>query len=205
MGRIQMESHSQVPSPSPQPQPQAPAYYSYSPQQGIIYPQPQNNVNVVQVPPYQISSPMTILPQNRGVTTTMPSNGSLESNAATGIPVQRLPMPSTPIKVVNPTGTWTTGLFDCMEDPTNTLITALFPCVTFGQIEDVLDNGHTTCATGGIIYAFAPCLVSGPYRKKLRRRFGLAVAPASYWIIHSMLEPYAFCQEYRELNKREIC
>ncbi|XVE53324.1 hypothetical protein DITRI_Ditri02bG0195200 [Diplodiscus trichospermus] len=208
MGRIQMESHSpQVPYPPPphtQPQPQVHACYSYPPQsqQPIIYPQPQNNVNVVQVPQYQVSSPMR-LPQNQCVTSTVPSNGSLQSSAATGIPVQRLPMPSPEIKVV-PTGAWTTGLFDCMEDPTNTLTTALFPCVTFGQIADVLDNGHTTCATSGIIYAFAPCLVSGPYRKKLRQRYGLVEAPASDWIIHSMFEPCALCQEYRELNNRGI-
>ncbi|XWS34017.1 hypothetical protein CRYUN_Cryun21dG0003300 [Craigia yunnanensis] len=81
MGRIQMESHSQVPYPSPQPkpQPQAPAYYCYSPQphQGIIYPRPQNNVNFVQVPPYQISSQMT---------STIPPNGSLQSNASLECP-----------------------------------------------------------------------------------------------------------------------
>ncbi|XP_022733405.1 protein PLANT CADMIUM RESISTANCE 6-like [Durio zibethinus] len=145
-----------------------------------------------------------MLPQNQGVTSTIPSNGSFQSNVATGMAVQSLPMPSTPIKVVNPTGTWTTDLFDCMEDPTNALITALFPSVTFGQIADVLDNGHTTCATSGIIYAFAPCLVSGPYRKKLRQRFGLVEAPASDRIIHFMFEPCALRQEYRELNNRRI-
>ncbi|XVF86036.1 hypothetical protein PTKIN_Ptkin17bG0168400 [Pterospermum kingtungense] len=204
-----MESHSQAPYSFPQPQ--SPPYYSYSqqpqpqPQQEMIYPQPQSNVKVVQLPPCQISSPMAMLPQNQGVTNTISSyNGSLQNNAASGMAVQRLAPPLTPNKVVNLTGTWTTGLFDCMEDPTNALITALFPCVTFGQIADVLDNGHATCATSGIIYAFAPCLVSGPYRKKLRQRFGLVEAPASDRIIHSLFEPCALCQEYRELNNRGI-
>ncbi|OMP06793.1 hypothetical protein COLO4_07891 [Corchorus olitorius] len=126
--------------------------------------------------------------------------------ASTGImPVQfNVPMASpAPIKVV-PTGSWTTGLFDCMDDPTNALITALFPCVTFGQIADVMDNGHTTCATSGIIYAVAPCLVSRPYRTKLRRRFGLVEAPAADWIVHTIFEPCALCQEFRELNNRGI-
>ncbi|WRX16446.1 hypothetical protein QQP08_008933 [Theobroma cacao] len=61
------------------------------------------------------------MPQNQLVTT-IPSNGSLQSNAggaaAAGMPMRLMPMPSPPVKVV-PTGPWTTELFDCMEDPTN--------------------------------------------------------------------------------------
>ncbi|KAL4383139.1 hypothetical protein GQ457_15G005210 [Hibiscus cannabinus] len=186
MGRLPMESPSQL----SQPQFQA-ACYSYPPlpppqpqQAAVTYPQPQNNVNVVQVPPYHTSSPMAPMPQNQSL----------------GTPVQCLLMVHTV--------PWTTGLFDCMDDPTNgeslSLITAIFPCVTFGQIADVLDNGNTTCATSGIVYAVAPCVVSRPYRKKLRQRFGLIEAPASDRILHSVLQPCALCQEYRELNNRGI-
>ncbi|KAH1074452.1 hypothetical protein J1N35_026780 [Gossypium stocksii] len=211
MGRLPMDSHSQFSYPSPQPQA---AYYSCAPppqlqtqpqQAFIVYPQPQNNVNVAQVPAYQTSSPVAeALPQNQHLAhIVIPTNGSLQSNAPIRKSVQHLPMPSPQMKA-DPTGSWTTGLFDCMEDPTNALITALFPCVTFGQIADVLDNGHTNCATSGIVYAVAPCFVSGPYRKKLRQRFGLIEAPASDRIIHSMFEPCALCQEYRELNNRGI-
>ncbi|KAK8657613.1 hypothetical protein V6N13_035843 [Hibiscus sabdariffa] len=193
MGRLPMESHSQL----SQPQFQA-ACFSYpqppQPQQAAVtYSQPQNNVNVVQVPvpPYHTSSPMAPMPQNQSL----------------GMPVQCLPMPSPQINAVH-TVPWTTGLFDCMDDPTNgeslSLITAIFPCVTFGQIADVLDNGNTTCATSGIVYAVAPCVVSRPYRKKLRQRFGLIEAPASDRILHSVLQPCALCQEYRELNNRGI-
>ncbi|KAJ6387203.1 hypothetical protein OIU78_017001 [Salix suchowensis] len=39
---------------------------------------------------------------------------------------------------------WTTGIFDCLEDPSNALITALFPCVTFGQIAEIVDNGQSS-------------------------------------------------------------
>ncbi|GMJ05697.1 hypothetical protein HRI_004238900 [Hibiscus trionum] len=214
MGRLPGESHPQFsyPSPQPQPQPQAVTYYSYPPQlqpqvqqqPAAVYPTPQNNVNVVQVPPYQTSSPMAPLPQqNQSLANVIPTNGLLQSRMPIGTPVQRLPMASPQIKAVY-TVPWTTGLFDCMEDPTNALTTAVFPCVTFGQIADVLDNGNTTCATSGIVYAFAPCVVSGPYRKKLRQRFGLIEVPASDRIIHSVLEPCALCQEYRELNNRGI-
>ncbi|XVF03429.1 hypothetical protein REPUB_Repub04eG0260700 [Reevesia pubescens] len=124
---------SQVPYPSPQPQ--SHAYYSYSPQpqlhphQAIINnTQPQNNVNVVQVPPYRISSPMP-LPQNQqignaatGMPMSLPQNRQI-GNAAIGMPMQCLPMPSPQMKV---SGTWTTGLFDCMEDPTNDEILQTF-------------------------------------------------------------------------------
>lgn len=54
------------------------------------------------------------------------------------------------------------------------------------------------------MYAAAPCLVSRPYRKKLRQRFGLVEAPSSDWIVHSIFEPCALCQEYRELYNRGI-
>ncbi|KAJ9708141.1 hypothetical protein PVL29_000279 [Vitis rotundifolia] len=104
----------------------------------------------------------------------------------------------------NAVGYWSTGLFDCMDDPNIALTTAIFPCVTFGQIADVLDNGHTTCATSGIIYAFAACLLSWPYRRKLRQRFGLTEAPASDCMVHCLFEPCALCQEYRELKNRGI-
>ncbi|KAG9458374.1 hypothetical protein H6P81_002882 [Aristolochia fimbriata] len=113
------------------------------------------------------------------------------ANASTGQPVQL----TTP---------WTTGLFDCMDDPTNALATAFFPCVTFGQIAEILDKGNSTCATSGIIYAVAPCLLSRGYRKKLRRAFGLVEAPAPDWLTHSLFEWCALCQEYRELNNRGI-
>ncbi|KAK8537498.1 hypothetical protein V6N13_042424 [Hibiscus sabdariffa] len=211
MGRLPMESHSQFPQPQPQPQPQA-ACFSYPPppqpqQAAVTYLQPQNNVNVVQVPPYHTSSPMAPMPQNQSLTNAIPTNGTLQSRVPVGTPVQCLPMPSPQIKAVH-TVPWTTGLFDCMDDPTNgeslSLITAIFPCVTFGQIADVLDNGNTTCATSGIVYAVAPCVVSRPYRKKLRQRFGLIEAPASDRILHSVLQPCALCQEYRELNNRGI-
>ncbi|KAG6413755.1 hypothetical protein SASPL_126469 [Salvia splendens] len=38
---------------------------------------------------------------------------------------------------------WKSNLFDCMKDPQNAIITLCFPCVTFGQIAEILDNGST--------------------------------------------------------------
>ncbi|KAL1554788.1 protein PLANT CADMIUM RESISTANCE 7-like [Salvia divinorum] len=103
---------------------------------------------------------------------------------------------------------WKSNLFDCMKDPQNAIITLCFPCVTFGQIAEILDNGSTSCATSGILYSCiacclgAPCLISCGYRSKLRAKFGLVESPAPDWLIHCFCEYCSLCQEYRELNDR---
>ncbi|MCL7048837.1 hypothetical protein MKW94_016643 [Papaver nudicaule] len=103
---------------------------------------------------------------------------------------------------------WTTGLFDCMEDPNNALITFIAPCFTFGQIAEIIDEGHSTCTTSGIIYAailyvtLAPFLISCGYRSKLRNKFDLVEAPAADWVTHVFCGSFALCQEYRELKNR---
>ncbi|KAF9671423.1 hypothetical protein SADUNF_Sadunf12G0046100 [Salix dunnii] len=105
---------------------------------------------------------------------------------------------------------WTTGIFDCLDDPSNALITALFPCVTFGQVAEIVDNGQTTCGTNGMMYGLVafcigmPCLVSCGYRSKLRAKYGLIEDPAPDWLTHGLFEWCALCQEYRELNNRGL-
>ncbi|KAK3222585.1 hypothetical protein Dsin_009610 [Dipteronia sinensis] len=37
---------------------------------------------------------------------------------------------------------WSTGLYDCCEDPKNCLIALLCPCITFGQIAEIIDRGN---------------------------------------------------------------
>lgn len=40
------------------------------------------------------------------------------------------------------TGTrWSTGLCHCCDDPANCLITCFCPCVTFGQIAEIVNKG----------------------------------------------------------------
>ncbi|KAL6199103.1 hypothetical protein ACLB2K_028890 [Fragaria x ananassa] len=88
--------------------------------------------------------------------------------------------------------------------------TALVPCLTFGQIAEVVDDGNTTCATSGLLYglvaAFSgmPCLVSCAYRTKIRNMYGLVEAPASDWLTHLFCEPCALCQEHKELQRRGL-
>ncbi|CAL9770539.1 unnamed protein product [Musa acuminata subsp. burmannicoides] len=116
---------------------------------------------------------------------------------------QPLPAPS-PIAYGNP---WSTGLFDCEGDSTNTVMTAFFPCVTFGQIAEILDQGRTSCTLGSLMYALLlpilSCAIVGtPYRSRLRQMYNLVEAPGEDWILHIFCPCCALCQEYRELQHR---
>ncbi|KAF2594477.1 hypothetical protein F2Q70_00042798 [Brassica cretica] len=64
----------------------------------------------------------------------------------TGVPMSQFAPPSYHQANVNiSVGTpWRSGLFDCQEDQTNAVMTAILPCVTFGQIAEVLDEGEMT-------------------------------------------------------------
>ncbi|RVW44851.1 Protein plant cadmium resistance 6 [Vitis vinifera] len=106
------------------------------------------------------------------------------------------------------TEAWTTGLFDCMDDPTNALVTCCVPCLTFGQVAEIVDNGHTSCGTSALVYGAIACLIGCPflisctYRTKLRSRYGLVESPAPDWVVHCLCDFCALCQEYRELQNR---
>ncbi|PKA63460.1 Protein plant cadmium resistance 8 [Apostasia shenzhenica] len=90
------------------------------------------------------------------------------------------------------------------------IMTAFFPCVTFGQIAEVLDEGETSCTLGSFMYilmvpALFTCWIMGSnYRKKLRGRYNLVQAPSDDWTIHLFCSCCALCQEYRELQNRGI-
>ncbi|CAA7048243.1 unnamed protein product [Microthlaspi erraticum] len=114
------------------------------------------------------------------------------------------------VRPVVPPSNWTTGFCDCFNDVPNAIITFFFPCITFGQIAEVIDEGATSCGTAGSLYVlifclFAiPCVYTCTYRTKLRIKYGLPDAPLPDWILHCCCEPCALCQEYRELNNRGI-
>ncbi|KAL7152939.1 hypothetical protein ABFS83_04G132400 [Erythranthe nasuta] len=105
---------------------------------------------------------------------------------------------------------WKTHLFGCMTDPPTAIITLCFPCVTFGQIAEILDSGRTSCGTSGMLYVLitvcigTPCLMSCRYRTKLRAKFGLIESPAPDFLVHCFCGYCALCQEYRELTERGI-
>ncbi|KDP37256.1 hypothetical protein JCGZ_06312 [Jatropha curcas] len=140
-------------------------------------------------------------------TVTPPTWQQVQENIQHGIPQD----PSaTPVVVENMvTGhPWTTGLFDCHEHQTNAVMTAFFPCVTFGQIAEVLDDGEMTCPLGSFIYLLMmPALCSqwimgSKYRSKLRRIYNLVEAPYSDLVSHFFCPCCSLCQEFRELKNR---
>ncbi|KAF8011338.1 hypothetical protein BT93_J1825 [Corymbia citriodora subsp. variegata] len=110
----------------------------------------------------------------------------------------------------SPPSPWTTGLFDCMDDPLNAVVAWCFPCITFGQIAEIVDRGSTSCAMSGLLYGGiqfligCPCLLSCTYRTKLRSHFNLIESPAPDWITHFFCECCALSQEYRELKNRGL-
>ncbi|VVB11988.1 unnamed protein product [Arabis nemorensis] len=102
---------------------------------------------------------------------------------------------------------WSSDLFDCMNDSENAVITCIAPCVTFGQIAEITDEGATPCATGGLLYAVIfvfgfSFVYSCIFREKMRNKYELPDAPAPDWITHLFCEQCALCQEYRELKHR---
>lgn len=50
----------------------------------------------------------------------------------------RQPYPTSYIPSAKP---WSTGLCHCFDDPANCLITCICPCITFGQIAEIVNKG----------------------------------------------------------------
>ncbi|XP_020091091.1 cell number regulator 1-like [Ananas comosus] len=102
---------------------------------------------------------------------------------------------------------WSTGLFHCLDDPGNCVITCLCPCITFGQIADIVDRGSCSCVEGGMAYGLLcltglACLYSCFYRSKMRGQYDLEDGPVPDCLVHFCCETCALCQEYRELKSR---
>ncbi|KAI7725301.1 hypothetical protein M8C21_004516, partial [Ambrosia artemisiifolia] len=194
-----------IPQPEAYPPQQTPA--SYPPQQPQPFPPPQQS-QPVQFPPQQQQQPQPVQfpPQQ----TSQGYNNYAQPQVNYG--GYQTPVRTEGIAVgtqyLAPTQEWskTNGLFDCAEDPENAIITACFPCITFGQIAEIVDNGQTSCTTSGLIYCLIasfigiPCIMSCGYRTKIRNRYGLMETPAPDWVTHLFCEWCALCQEYRELK-----
>ncbi|XP_031492651.1 cell number regulator 2-like [Nymphaea colorata] len=138
-------------------------------------------------------------------------------NPVTGFPTacpsqqygHRLPGPILPAPPhPSASGPWSTGLCHCFDDPSNCLITCCCPCITFGQIAEIVDRGSTPCGAAGSLYGLImlstglACLYSCVYRSKLRAQYGLVESPLADCLAHFLCEPCALCQEYRELKNR---
>ncbi|XP_034207193.1 LOW QUALITY PROTEIN: protein PLANT CADMIUM RESISTANCE 8 [Prunus dulcis] len=94
----------------------------------------------------------------------------------------------------------------------NSVLTAFLPCVTFGQIAEVSDEGEMRKASslppGSFIYllmmpAFCSQWIMGSkYRTKLRQRYNLVEAPYTDVISHVFRSSCSLCQEFRQLRNR---
>ncbi|XP_058184318.1 cell number regulator 2-like [Rhododendron vialii] len=114
----------------------------------------------------------------------------------------------------NQTIPWSSGLYDCGDDVANCCVTCYLPCVTYGQIAEIVDKGEISCCKAGVLYGvihfMIPCCLRflvepcclGSYRTKLRQQYSLAEAPCNDCLINCFCEPCALCQHYRELKKQ---
>ncbi|PIN13500.1 hypothetical protein CDL12_13885 [Handroanthus impetiginosus] len=133
---------------------------------------------------------------------------SYASAPATGIPVSSStqyysdePEPRAPIPA-KPRVPWSTGLFDCFSDVRNCCITCWCPCITFGQIAEIVDKGSSSLYTLIACVMGCPCCYSSFYRSKLRQQYLLHESPCGDCVVHCFCDSCALCQEYRELKNR---
>ncbi|PWA45019.1 PLAC8 motif-containing protein [Artemisia annua] len=90
----------------------------------------------------------------------------------------------------------------------NCCLTCWCPCITFGQIAEIVDKGNTPCGAHGAFYAIIEtltccgCMYSCAYRTKMRSQYGLRESPCNDCLVHFFCERCALCQEYRELKHR---
>jgi len=110
---------------------------------------------------------------------------------------------------VNNPSAWTTGLCACGEDFSTCCLTYFCPCITFGRIAEILDNGSTSCGVSGVLYYLLMLVGCNPcyscfYRKKLRAKFNLEEDPCGDCLVHCFCESCALCQEYKELKNKGL-
>ncbi|XP_048613117.1 protein PLANT CADMIUM RESISTANCE 2-like [Brassica napus] len=105
-------------------------------------------------------------------------------------------------------GEWSTGFCDCFSDCGNSCITCWCPCITFGQVAEIVDQGSTTCGTAGAIYTLinfftgCGCLYSCFYRGKMRAQYNIGGNDCGDCLKHFFCELCALTQQYRELKNR---
>lgn len=101
---------------------------------------------------------------------------------------------------------WSSGLFGCFSDWKICCVTCWCPCITFGQIAEIVDKGSSACGVNGALYTLICCVTCGSccyscfYRAKLRQQFLLEKTPCGDCPVHCFCECCALCQEYRELK-----
>ncbi|KAK1387042.1 Plant cadmium resistance 2 [Heracleum sosnowskyi] len=97
---------------------------------------------------------------------------------------------------------WSTGLFGCFSDVPNCCLTIFCPCITFGRIAEIVDDGNTSCGRACAVHALTGWLISCLYRSKMRKQYMLKRSPCDDCLVHLFCGRCALCQEYRELHIR---
>ncbi|XP_021910081.1 protein PLANT CADMIUM RESISTANCE 2-like isoform X2 [Carica papaya] len=141
---------------------------------------------------------------NTTATNGFPVNSTSSYYGAPDVKRQPAVLPARP-KIRRP---WSTGLCDCFSDCRNCCITCWCPCITFGQIAEIIDKGSSSCGVNGALYTLIACVVgcascySCFYRTKMRQQYMLKESPCGDCCVHCCCEYCALCQEYRELKNR---
>ncbi|KAH9794612.1 cell number regulator 2 [Citrus sinensis] len=105
-------------------------------------------------------------------------------------------------------GPWSSGLCDCFSDCSTCCITCWCPCMTFGQIAEIVDKGSSSCGVNGALCALMCCVTCCPccytcfYRSKMRKQYTLKEKPCCDCLVHCCCLHCALCQEHRELRNR---
>ncbi|XP_010535733.1 PREDICTED: protein PLANT CADMIUM RESISTANCE 2-like [Tarenaya hassleriana] len=103
---------------------------------------------------------------------------------------------------------WSTGFCDCFSDCSNCCITCWCPCITFGEVAEIVDRGSTSCGASGALYALVACITgcgciySCFYRTKMRKQYNISGSQCGDCLSHFFCELCALTQEYRELKSR---
>ncbi|XP_009604568.1 protein PLANT CADMIUM RESISTANCE 7-like [Nicotiana tomentosiformis] len=145
-----------------------------------------------------------LLPYGYGMPPTQQLHPPYRSSGSS-VYVQRAPIGIT--KPMQET-TWSTNIFACCRDPKNCLKTCFCPCITSGQIAEIVSEGRTSCMEGVIInfllccFCLAAPLYTFYNRVKLRRKFKLEGNGVLDCLTHTLCCYCALCQEYRELHRQ---
>ncbi|KAM3270506.1 cell number regulator 1-like [Capsicum chacoense] len=103
---------------------------------------------------------------------------------------------------------WSTGLFDCFDDIKNCFITCICPCVTFGQVDEILSEGQMTWWEAALMFGLvellccqASFIFAWYHRLLFRKKYNLMGNLFSELAITLCCMRLVLCQNYRQLNK----
>ncbi|XP_009604569.1 uncharacterized protein LOC107772041 [Nicotiana tabacum] len=104
---------------------------------------------------------------------------------------------------------WSTGLFDCFSDLKNCFITCLCPCVTFGQVDEIVSEGQMAWWESALMFGLleslcfsqASFVIAWYHRAQFRKKYNLMGNLLSEFAIALCCTRLVLCQNYRQLNK----